>query len=58
MGAISFAPKNTIDNMPQPCLELDHGDGLLPFHRWSNGYLPLETIEKPSLPMVAGLQNH
>ena len=37
---------------------LDHGDGLLPFHRWSNGYLPLETIEKPSLPMVAGLQNH
>ena len=33
---------------------LDHDDGSLPFHRWTNGYLPLETIEKPSCPKVAG----
>ena len=38
--------------------ELDHNDGSLPIHRWTNGWLPLETIEKPSGPMVAGLQNH
>ena len=37
---------------------VDHNDGSLPFHRWTNGQLPLETIEKPSGPMVAELQNH
>ena len=48
---------------------LDHGDGSLPFHRWTNGQLPLETIEKPSslmkktiekplVPMVCQTQNH
>ena len=37
---------------------LNHNDGSLPFHGWTNGYLPLETIEKSSCPMVAGLQNH
>ena len=37
---------------------VDHSDGSLPFHRWTNGQLPLETIEKPSCPMVAELQKH
>ena len=36
------------------CLHLDLNDGSLPFHRRTNGSLPLETIGKPLLPMVFG----
>ena len=37
---------------------VDHSDGSLPFHRWTNGQLPLETIEKPSSLMEKPLKNH
>ena len=54
------APGPWANPVPTPAYNthLDNDDGSLLFHRWTNGYLPLETIEKPSCPMVAGLQNH
>ena len=43
---------------PMRCPDLDLGDGSLPFHLQTNGWLPSETIEKPLLPMVLETKNH